>query len=311
MIDLSISVVNTSNWAYLEPCLRSIFDSVRGIRFEVLVVDNFSSDGSAEKTRQSFPEVVLTENERRFGFAKNNNINLAKSIGRYVMLLNDDTIVLPGSLEAAVAYLDKNPDVGMVGCKMIDPDGQFQEVSARRFRTLLSTFLTETGIDRNYTGFHGFTGDRLLEIDLSQESGMVARREILDEVGFLDEQFFMFGEGPDWCRRIKKAGWRIVFLPEAKIIHFGNVTNKKMSLNMYLQAYKSTYLFFRKESALKGELFRAMIVGIYALKLMAHNMISLFSPGRHGPSDDRTYYAALVRFMLGRPRDPRVPFPVE
>src|SRR5690242_2560419 len=146
MTDLSISIINTSNWRYLEPCIRAVMQNTFNIAYEILVVDNASEDGSADLIRKNFPEVILTVNSERFGFAKNNNINLQKSSGRYLMLLNDDTLVQNKSLDIAIQYMDGNPDIGMIGCKMINPDGTFQPTSARRFQTLLSTLWSESGL---------------------------------------------------------------------------------------------------------------------------------------------------------------------
>jgi GT2 family glycosyltransferase len=312
MIDLSISIVNTGNWKYLEPCLRSIMDNTYAITYEILVVDNASDDGSAALITKNFPDVILTVNPRRYGFARNNNINLRKSSGRYVMLLNDDTLVQPGSLDVAVKYMDDHEDVGMVGCKMIDPDGTFQHTSARRFRTLLDTFFSEMGLSRQYRRLFPPDANTLREIDLPQESGMILRKIVLDEVGLLDEQFFMFGEGADWCRRIKRTGWKIVFLPDSRIIHFGNVTNQKASLKMFIQGYKSTYLYFRKEGNFTAECFRAMILTIYALKyLFVRLRYSLAQSRSDTLPEILMYYLALINFMSTGIHDPQSPYPID
>ena len=251
-VDLSISIVNTSNWKYLDPCIDSIFNNVKTVEYEVLVVDNYSDDESAEKIKQKYTKVKLTENKKRYGFAKNNNINIKKAIGKYIMLLNDDTLVLPNSIEKAVSFLDNHPDIGVVGLKMISPNGEYQKSSARNFRSLISTVIGEIElfrrkIDTRFVNF-AFDGRETVEIDIPLEAGMIVRKKVVDNVGCLDEQFFMFGEGADWCRRIKRAGWKIVLLLDCPIIHFGGTTNQRANLKMYLQSYKSTYLYFRKEN---------------------------------------------------------------
>ena len=317
MIDLSISIVNTSNWKYLEPCLRAIINNVHDIHYEILVVDNVSDDGSQEKIKEFFPEVILTINSQRYGFAKNNNINLRKGSGRYLMLLNDDTLVQPGSIDCAIKFLDENPGVGMVGCKMISPDGSFQLSSARRFRTLWSTLLSETGI-RNRFIHHPLldqdfikvkTDDQVVEVDLPQESGMVVRRDVLDDVGLLDEQFFMFGEGADWCRRIKQAGWKIVFLAGCPITHYGGVTNKRSSIRMFIQHYKSIYLYFNKESKVNGEFYRLIIILLYTVKSFIGRLIALTNIRRNEVDLGNEYYGAVLDLMLFRLDDPTYPFP--
>ena len=316
--DLSISIVNTSNWKFLKPCINSIYKSTKSISYEILVVDNASTDGSLEKIKKFFPEIILSINNKKYGFAKNNNINIKKSTGRYIMLLNDDTIVLDQSLEKAIAYLDNNPKVGMLGCKMINPDGTIQYTSGRQFDTLLSTFFLETGLINRFSIFKYFSTsiiekngyNSICEIDLPQESGMIIKNEIIKEVGLLDEDFFMFGEGPDWCRRIKKTGLDIIYFPESPIIHFGGETNKKMSINMYLQHYKSLYIYFKKVNLLSGLLYRFMIFSIYLCKYLVKMLVIILRSG------DRTRniellrdYKALLKLLIFRLNDDYYPFP--
>jgi GT2 family glycosyltransferase len=308
MMDLSISIINTSNWKYLEPCIQAIIRNTFNITYEILVVDNASDDGSVGLIRENFPKVILTVNSERFGFARNNNINLRKSSGRYLMLLNDDTLVQNGSLDIAIKYMDDNPDVGMVGCKMIKPDGTFQPTSARRFQTLLSTLFSESGLRWRLRKLFPSDENTIREIDLPQESGMIMRGTVLDKVGLLDERFFMFGEGADFCRRIKHAGWKIVFLPDCRIVHFGDVTNKRSSLKMFIQSYKSTYLYFRKESIITARLYRLLILIIYTIKyLMMRVWYSLSK--REEVLQILKYYHALIDFMLTGINDPQNPYP--
>jgi GT2 family glycosyltransferase len=308
MIDLSISIINTSNWKYLEPCIRAIIHNTFDITYEILVVDNASEDGSVDLVRKNFPKVILTVNSERFGFAKNNNINLRKGSGRYLMLLNDDTLVQNRSLDMAIKYMDEHPDVGMLGCKMINPDGTFQPTSARRFQTLLSALLTESGLKWRFRKLFPADENTIREIDLPQESGMIMRRTVLDRVGFLDERFFMFGEGADFCRRIKHAGWKIVFFSDCRIIHFGDVTNKRSSLKMFIQSYKSTYLYFGKESIISAQFYRLLILIIYAIKYLIVSVAYSFSR-REELLQLLKYHHALIDFMLTGIHDPQNPYP--
>ena len=269
-IDLSISIVNTSNWKYLKPCLESIYQNIKDISFEILVVDNVSDDGSDEYTQKLFPDVMLSSNNERYGFAKNNNINIEKANGRHILLLNDDTLVLPNSLEKAVNFLDKNPDVAIVGCKMISPNGDYQDASARRFKSLFSEFLIETGINRRIHIFDVSTNQskKYFEIDLPSEAGMIISRNVFNKIGFLDEQFFMYGEGADWCLRVKKEGYKIIYLSDCPIIHFGGTTNNRTSLKMFLQLYKSKYLLFNKYNKIEAFLYKHLIIELFWIKLI-------------------------------------------
>ncbi len=321
MIDLSISIVNTNNWSYLEPCLRSIVEHTNNISCEILVVDNASTDDSVEKIRENFPQVILSVNKIRYGFAKNNNINLKKSTGRYLMLLNDDTLVQPGSLENAVGYLDANQGVGMLGCKMVSPDGTIQTASGRRLPTLITILWQELGLSYRFHQNPLFARhtigewdhNSLREIDLPSEAGLIVRKSIVDEVGLLDEQFFMYGEGADWARRIKQAGYSAMFFPDCPITHFGNVTNQRSGhIKSYEQYYKSTYLYFRKEGHFSGLAYRFLIVMIFFVKYIIFSILYILSLGMYRPYPDVfAYYWAAIRLMLLKSHDVNYPFPTE
>jgi GT2 family glycosyltransferase len=311
LIDLSISIINTNNWKFLEPCLQSIIDNVTSINYELLVVDNASDDGSVVKIQTKFPQVRLTINEKRFGFAKNNNINLVQSRGRYIMLLNDDTIVLPGSIETAIKYLDNNSEISVLGCRMINPDGSFQASSARRFRSLLSVLISELQLPRLFPSLDLNiikVSDKVQDIDLPQESGMIIRNNILEEIGFLDEDYFMFGEGADYCRRIKKLGHKIIYHPNTPIIHFGGVTLKRQSLNMYVQNYKSQYIFFQKDKQIKGTIYRFIILLVFLIKFLLLRIQNLIFPGRDNQIIQAQYCSEIINLFTRNYRNNNYPF---
>jgi len=311
LINLSISIVNTSNWAYLQPCLESIKKNVKGINYEILVVDNVSTDGSVEKIREQFPTVILTVNQERYGFAKNNNINIKKSRGKFVMFLNDDTLVLPYSVEKALEVFELHTRIGVVGCKMINPDGSIQIASSRKFRTLLSEFIIEIGLFRLFPQIFIKPYAELFEIDVASEAGMLVRRETIKEVGMLDEEFFMFGEGPEWCRRIINASWKIFYYENCPIIHFGGTTNKRASIKMWVQFIKSTYLYFRKDKPLKGYIYRWMILTIVSSKRLVLKFLSNFSQRIEIKYISmKPYYEAVIEFLKNRIHEENYPFPV-
>lgn len=308
MVDLSISLVNTSNWQYLGPCIQSIISNTQKITYEILVVDNASTDGSVENIMRLFPQVILSVNEKRFGFAKNNNINIRKSRGRNVILLNDDTLVQPGALDYAVQYLDEYPDIAGVGCQMLSPDGSIQIASGRRLPTLLTVLWKELGVSYRFNKNPFFAWHTIGEwdhnsqrlIDLPSEAGWIMRRSVIDEVGLLDEAFFMYGEGADWARRIKLAGNKIIFLPECKITHFGNVTNQRTgNIKSYIQYYKSTYLYFSRKSHLQGLTYRLLMSAIFLIKIALFGILYFFSFGSYKPYPDVfKYYSSAINLML-------------
>jgi GT2 family glycosyltransferase len=244
LIDLSNSIV-IPTLAFLKPCLDSINDTFKRISFEVLVVDNAPQTNSAIKSKNTFHGGPFVQ-YNPFGFAKNNK-QLKKASGRYLMLLNAIRYD-PGTLEKAVQFLDQHPEIGAVGCEMVYPDGTFQVASARKNRTLLSEILIETGLNRrwNYILPTPARGQEFVNIEMCSEAGLIVRREVVEQIGLLDEQFFMYGEGADWCRRIRQADWKIVFLPGTRIVHYGDQTNKRVKLKMYLQFTCAIFVFKKR-----------------------------------------------------------------
>jgi N-acetylglucosaminyl-diphospho-decaprenol L-rhamnosyltransferase len=225
-LGLSVVIVNWNVRDLLRRCLASILPSAAGDTDpQIIVVDNASTDGSVEMIRTEFPQVTLIANSVNQGFAKGNNQGIAATEGRYVMLLNADTEVLDNALITLTEFLDARPDVGLVGPQLLYADGQVQS-SRRRFPTLATLFFESTWLawlaprsllDRYYVLDQ--PNDVTLDVDWVMGAAMLTRREVLQQIGGLDEGFFMYSEELDWCRRIKAAGWRVVYHPAAQIIH--------------------------------------------------------------------------------------------
>jgi GT2 family glycosyltransferase len=282
-----------------------------------LVVDNASTDGSTQKIQEAYPEVILSANQERYGFARNNNINLKISKGRYFMLLNDDTLVQPGSLDRAVKYLDENLDIGTIGCKMVSPDGSIQLASARRVPTLMSALWKELGLSYRLPRIFGpyLINDQhhfsIRKIELPSEAGWIVRKSIVDEIGLLDEQFFMYGEGADWARRMKNKGYQSVFFPGCPITHFGNATNRRSgNIKSHEQYYKSTYLYFRKESLLSGLIYQLLVISVFSLKTMLLFLLYVLSLRAYKPYPEIfAFYRASICLMIFKLSDVNYPFP--
>jgi len=255
MVDLTVSIVNTNNRELLRGCLRSVFESTDRISLEVYVVDNASDDGSIQMVNAKFPQVKLIENKRRLGFAENHNQVLWKSQGRYVCILNEDTLIHPNALEKMVDFMDKHHDVGAIGPQVLNDDGiTVQLECARDFPTLWTEFCRITALSKLFPQSK-FLGGVLMsywdhgdtrEVDCLLGACMIVRREILNEVGLLDEQFFMYGEDVDWPYRIKKQGWKICFLAEARILHYGGQSKKGRTWEMTFDLRRGEFKFFRK-----------------------------------------------------------------
>jgi len=232
-MDLSVIIVNWNGLAVLKNCLDSIFSNSTGFQYEVIVVDNSSQDESIAVLERDFPQVIIIKNQDNRGFAAANNQGFAKARGRYVLLLNNDTLVLPDAFRKSVQYLDANPKVGALGCRIEFPDRSFQ-TSCYRFNNLLELFMVRLlplGSIRNerynISRYWGKQFTEPTEVDVVAGCFMMVRKEIVDTIGGLDEDFFMYGEDQEWCSRIIRAGWKIIYFPQTTIIHIHRFSSSK------------------------------------------------------------------------------------
>ena len=269
MVDLSVVIVSWNVRDLLRRCLESIqgsreqaADKQPGspttdrheshVHVETIVVDNSSSDGTVEMVRQDFPNVRLIANEDNRGFPAANNQGIAIAKGRYILLLNPDTEVLDDALVALVAFADAHPDVAVLGPQLLNPDGTVQS-SRRRFPTPLtalfeSTWLEPYAPDRLVDRYRvsDQPDDVIQDVDWVTGAAMLARQEAIEEVGLLDEGFFMYSEELDWCKRFREAGWRVVYLPEAQIMHHVGKSSEQVIAARHVHFQTSKVRYFRK-----------------------------------------------------------------
>jgi len=254
MIDISIIIVNYNVKELLEQSLISIRKASRGINVEIFVVDNASTDGSVEFIRTNFPEVHLIANRSNAGFAAANNQAIKHARGKYLLLLNPDTVVQEDTFDVILQFFSEEPECGMVGCKILNPDGTLQLACRRSFPTPWVGFTRIIGLSRIFPkskifGKYNLTyldPDETYEVEAISGSFMFVRREVVEQVGFLDDAFFMYGEDLDWCYRIREAGWKIFYVPQTKIIHFKGESSKKADIDLTLMFYKAMELFVQK-----------------------------------------------------------------
>ncbi|MGA9348755.1 MAG: glycosyltransferase family 2 protein [Anaerolineae bacterium] len=263
-MDLAIVIVSWNVRELLEGCLTSVYESLRSSNLtgEVWVVDNASTDGSAEMVRGRFPQARLIANETNAGFAAANNQALqamgfpsagTHELPRYVLLLNPDTEVLDDALTTMVRFLDENPHAGVAGAKLLYPDDRLQH-SAFAFPTLAQAFLDFFPLHYRLLGSHlnGRYPRRLYErgepfpIDHPLGAALMVRGEAIQEVGLLDERFFIYCEEIDWCMRMKKAGWGIYCVPRAEVVHHVAKSTKQVRGEMFVALWRSRYLLFEK-----------------------------------------------------------------
>lgn len=277
MLDLSIIIVSWNVRELLRRCLQSIISNPKSQWLtEIIVVDNASTDGSAAMVRDGFPQVQLLVNDENLGFTIANNQAIARSRGRYVLLLNPDTEVLGDALATMVGYMDAHPEVGALGPQLLNPDGSVQP-SRRRFPTMATAFLESTILQqwfpdncvlRRYYVLDQ-PDDRTQEVDWVVGAALLVRREAIEQVGPLDEGFFMYSEELDWCRRIKAQGWKVVYLPTAKMIHHGAQSSEQVKPFQHIQFQRSKVRYFRKHhGAWKAEALRLFLLATYVYQLL-------------------------------------------
>ncbi|MGA7160717.1 MAG: glycosyltransferase [Bacteroidota bacterium] len=253
-MDVSVIIVNYNVRDFLSNALVSVFKALEGIEGEVFVVDNASDDGSCDLIRHSFPQVRLIANGVNVGFAKANNQALALSAGKYLMLLNPDTIVQEDTFRTLIAFFEANDDVGMAGCKILNPDGTLQLPCRRSFPTPWVAFTKVSGLSSLFGstklfGKYNLTylnPDESYEVDAISGSCMMVRHEVLDKIGGLDESFFMYGEDLDWCYRVQRGGWKVFYVADTKIIHYKGESTRRSDIDELKIFYKAMRLFVRK-----------------------------------------------------------------
>jgi GT2 family glycosyltransferase len=226
-MDISIVIVSWNARAYLEECLHSLRECHSSRSIEIVTVDNASTDGSPEMVATEFSEVTLIRNNSNFGFAKANNIGVRAASGQYIALINSDVRVLPNCLDRLADFLDRNPGVGNVGPRILNHDLSLQS-SCRKFPTLWNNFCEASGLHRIFPRLPFFSTehmlyfahDRVRTVDVLVGCFWMLRREAWENIGVLDENFFIYAEDVDWCRRCWNVGWKVAFCPEAEAVHY-------------------------------------------------------------------------------------------
>ena len=241
---LSIVIVSYNVRSYVEQCLQSVRCALDGIEAEVFVVDNHSEDDTIEVLRRDYPWVRLVVNRENMGFSRANNIAIRQSGGEYVLLLNPDTVVEPGTLRGVLAFMDSHPRAGGAGVMMHNADGTLAPESRRAIPTPWVSALKMLGFTRRYYMSH-LPWDQPGRIDIISGAFCMLRRQTLDEVGLLDEDFFMYGEDIDLSYRILKGGWENWYLPYS-IVHYKGKSTQKSDYRYVHIFYKAMLIFFSK-----------------------------------------------------------------
>ena len=275
-MDLSVIIVSWNAKAFLLECLQSVILETAQYDTEIVVVDNASTDGSAELVREQFPSVKLVSNETNLGFAKANNIGIRQCTGTYICLINSDVIVKKDCINQVVRFMDINTKIGVLGPRILDADGNIQR-SCMGFPSLWNTFCRAFALDSLFPKSKLFGGylmrywqyDKIKSVDVINGCFWMVRREALEEVGLLDERFFIYGEDVDWCKRFWDARWKVVYFPDAQAIHFGGASSSKSPIRFYIEMHRANLQYWKKYHGRKAQIGFLVITGL-------HHMIRLF-----------------------------------
>lgn len=289
-MDCSIIIISYNVCDMLVACLESVLaqpvniGSQKDQRYacEILVVDSASTDASVATITQRFPQVQLLPQTENIGFVRGNNLALAQAQGRYLFLLNPDTLLLPDALPTMLAYLDTHPDVGIVGPRTLNSDMTYQS-TRRRFPTRALAFFESTWVqsvaprqwlDQYYV--RDASEHLTLDVDWVQGSAMLVRHAVYDQIGGLDAAYQMYSEELDWCRRARDAGWRVVYLADAAIIHYGGASSEQVGANKHIWFQQSKLHYFERYHGRNfARLLRLWILALYAWQFILEATKSL------------------------------------
>lgn len=280
-MDLTIIIVSWNTKALLAQCLASLQAYPLAAPHETIVVDNGSRDGSPQMVSAQFPHVQLIRNEDNRGFSQANNQAMRLARGKYILLLNPDTELHAHTLDRLVRFLDENPTAGAAGARILNPDGSLQH-SCSPAPTLLNEWLHLFHLDRERRqGMAGWPLDTPRQVDTLLGACLMFRRELIEQIGFLDEDYFMYSEEVDYCYRLRRAGWTLHWVPEATIVHYGGQSTQQIATEMFLQLYQNKLLYFRKHHGRTGAWgYKLILVMASVMRLALSPLSWLEKPAR-------------------------------
>ena len=258
--DVSLIIVNWNTKQLLLECIESLIHETHRCSIEIIVVDNGSTDGSAQAVQERFPDVKLILNDKNLGFAKANNIGIKLSSGRYVCLVNSDIKALDACIDRMHDYMNNNPTIGALGPKTLGGDLKFR-LNCRDFPDLWKSFCESLMLNKIFTRSKFLRGRLITDIDQNAAQSvdvlsgcfLMIRREVIEQVGMLDEKFYIYAEDCDWCKRIHSAGWDVVFYPGAQAIHYGGVSSAAAPVKFQIEMLKSDFIYWEKHHSWIGQ----------------------------------------------------------
>jgi N-acetylglucosaminyl-diphospho-decaprenol L-rhamnosyltransferase len=285
--DVSVILVNWNTRQLLERCLACLVEQLQGMNYDLWVVDNASTDDSISMLNTRFPSVHLIANTTNVGFAAANNQAMQKAPGRYFLLINTDAFPEPGAIQALYRLAEEQGSVGIAGAHLLNPDGSFQG-SYASFPNLWQEFLMLTGLGRFFCGsfypnYAPKPEEKAKPVNYVQGACLFVNRKAYEQVGGLDERYFMYSEEVDWCYAMQKAGWEVWYQPDACVVHIGGASSSGRKVQREADLYLSRVRFFQKNYGnFSTELLKAMLLGITSVKYVVHSILKLISRQRLG-----------------------------
>lgn len=282
MIDVSVIIVNYNSGRLLEECLASLYAHTAGIKFQVNVFDNGSSDLCLRNMATLYPQAKFVRGKENIGFARANNEAISSSVpARFYLLLNPDVLLRSNAVKTILDFMDRRVDIGICGPKILLKNGKLDAPCRRSFKTPAIYFYHVLGLSRLFPKSKRFGRYYLTYLDEDQEcevdsvigAFLMIRRETIREIGLLDKQFYIYGEDEDWCWRAKQAGWKVYYNPQAAVVHIKGASTKKRRLPMVYQWHKAAYLFHRKNLA---DSYNFLINLLVYLGIACHLGITMF-----------------------------------
>ncbi len=308
MVEISIVIVTWNGKVIVAECLESLDHYRDDPSVQVIVADNASTDGTPEMIRRQYPHVTLIQNDSNLGFSKANNIGIKLCTGRYIALINSDVRVPDGCLEKMMDYMQAHPDIGMVGPKMILPDGGVGD-SCMRFPTPMNWFCRALALDTLFHRWGLFGGflmkdfryDRVQNVDVLTGWFWLVRSEAVRQVGVLDERFFFYGEDIDWSKRFHDAGWRVVFYPEAEAIHNCAASSSRAPTRFYIEMNRANLQYFERHHGRLAQLVFLLSTGIHeVIRLLGYELAYLLRIGLPSEAQFKVKRsAACLRWLMG------------
>ncbi len=307
-MDVSVIIVNWNTKRLLQDCLESLYVQGGNVDTEVIVVDNASTDGSVEMVRDDFESVKLIENMENRGFAAANNQGMAAAKGRYVLLLNSDTVVLDNAVARTVNFADAHPRAAVTGCRVLNADGTLQP-TCFMFPSTLNMLLSSTYLYKLFPGSRFFGRERMTwwdrndvrQVDVVTGCFMLVRREAIDQVGMMDERFFMYAEETDWCYRFKESSWDVIFTPVARIIHLGGQSTAKRPVAMIVQLRLSILGFIRKHRGRFARLIAGLLTAMFFIVRLPVWLVGTLRPAQRAEAATKlqAYSKGTVYALFG------------